>query len=53
VVAPNWQFDGRIESARAMPLGFDGRAAATGVRFNGFYLFATFKDVAPQHDARA
>ena len=33
-----WSFGGRIDVA-AGPVGFDGRAAATAVRFNGFYLF--------------
>jgi hypothetical protein len=41
VTGPLWQFDGRVEGADA-PLGFDGKAAAAGVRFNGFYLFADF-----------
>src|SRR4051812_24387863 len=36
VVGPHWRFEGRLESPRAMPLGFDKHAAATGVRFNGF-----------------
>lgn len=52
VVGPHWQFDGRIDSPRAGPLGFDGRAAATGVRFNGFYLFASFQKAALQWDRR-
>jgi hypothetical protein len=41
VTGPHWQFDGRVEGSQA-PLGFDDKAAATGVRFNGFYLFASF-----------
>lgn len=46
LVAPQWRFDGRIDSPAGVPLGFDGRAAATGVRFNGFYLFASFQESA-------
>jgi hypothetical protein len=42
VTSPLWQFEGRVEGAEA-PLGFDGRAAMAGVRFNGFYLFASFE----------
>ncbi len=30
-----------------LPLGFDRRAAKTGVRFNGFYLFASFQKDRP------
>ena len=37
-IGGDWTFGGRIESDSAPP-GFDGRAAATAVRFNGFYLF--------------
>jgi hypothetical protein len=39
---PHWVFEGKLENAQQAPLGFDHRAAATGVRFNGFYLFAAF-----------
>jgi len=42
LVEPNWQFGGRTDGADA-PLGFDRKAAMEGVRFNGFYLFATFQ----------
>ena len=42
VVEPHWQFGGRIDGPDA-PLGFDRKAAMEGVRFNGFYLFATFQ----------
>lgn len=46
VASPRWQFGGRLDTGEA-PLGFDREAAATGVRFNGFYLFASFsKDAA-------
>lgn len=41
VISPQWQFGGRLEGSEA-PLGFDREAALTGVRFNGFYLFASF-----------
>ena len=34
-----WTFGGRVESPDRAPPGFDGRAAATAVRYNGFYLF--------------
>ena len=46
VVGPQWRFEGRLENPRAGPLGFDRQAAATGVRFNGFYLFASFQEIA-------
>jgi hypothetical protein len=38
-----WEFGGRLDGHRAIPLGFDKRAAAAAVRFNGFYLFADFR----------
>ncbi len=41
VTGPQWQFSGRLDCGNA-PLGFDKQAAMTGVRFNGFYLFASF-----------
>lgn len=34
-----WTFGGRIEDSSARTIGFDGKAADTSVRFNGFYLF--------------
>lgn len=34
-----WTFGGKIEEASGRPPGFDGKAAATAVRYNGFYLF--------------
>jgi hypothetical protein len=46
VTEPNWQFGGRLESQEA-PLGFDRKAAVEGVRFNGFYLFASFQKDRP------
>jgi hypothetical protein len=39
----SWEFGGRIDGGRDIPLGFDARAAATAIRFNGFYLFADFR----------
>jgi len=42
VVGPHWEFEGRVDG-REPPLGFDGKAAVAGVRFNGFYLFANFQ----------
>ncbi|WP_425486944.1 hypothetical protein [Microvirga thermotolerans] len=44
VTAPQWEFAGRVDGRRQKPLGFDEKAAATGVRFNGFYLFASFQE---------
>ena len=41
VISPQWQFGGRLDGSET-PLGFDRQAAMTGVRFNGFYLFASF-----------
>jgi hypothetical protein len=37
-----WSYSGRIGGRDHLPLGFDAKAAAAGVRFNGFYLFADF-----------
>jgi hypothetical protein len=42
LTAPQWAFSGKIEAEQVAPLGFDARAAAAGVRFNGFHLFADF-----------
>ena len=36
-----WTFGGKLDDRSDIPLDFDGRAAETGVRFNGFYLFQT------------
>ncbi|MFC6789258.1 hypothetical protein ACFQE0_06210 [Methylobacterium komagatae] len=36
-----WTFTGKLEDGCRTPLDFDGRAADTAVRFNGFYLFQT------------
>ena len=41
VTAERWEFSGKADRGAA-PVGFDGAAAATGVRFNGFYLFQGF-----------
>ncbi|GJD68964.1 hypothetical protein [Methylobacterium gnaphalii] len=37
-----WSFSGKIEEHSTRTPGFDGRVAATSVRFNGFYLFQSF-----------
>ncbi len=42
VTADRWEFSGKADRDGAAPVGFDGTAAATGVRFNGFYLFQGF-----------
>jgi len=39
----SWEFGGRVDGRRNVPLGFDARAAAASVRFNGFYLFSDFR----------
>jgi hypothetical protein len=49
VISPYWEFEGRVDGPDAAPLGFDRQAAATGVRFNGFYLFASFRRDAAGH----
>lgn len=49
VTGPRWTFYGRVGDGREPPLGFDGKAAETGVRFNGFYLFAGFRKTARDH----
>ena len=38
---PHWRFDGRFETQR--PTGFRPESRHEGVRFNGFYLFASFQ----------
>lgn len=38
-----WEFRGRIDGGRSGPMGFDRKAAAFGVRFNGFHLFPDFQ----------
>jgi hypothetical protein len=42
VTAPVWEFSGRLEESGARPFGFDTKAAAAGVRYNGFHLFPCF-----------
>jgi hypothetical protein len=37
-----WEFSGKADQQRKAPVGFNRSAAATGVRFNGFYLFEAF-----------
>ena len=39
--AGRWTFGGKLGGDSRPPLDFDDRAAATAVRFNGFYLFQT------------
>jgi hypothetical protein len=34
-----WTFEQPLRPLQARPPGFDSKAAHTGVRFNGFYLF--------------
>jgi hypothetical protein len=38
-----WEFSGKAHQGEA-PVGFNRSAAATGVRFNGFYLFEGFSN---------
>jgi hypothetical protein len=42
LTADRWEFSGKADHAVAPPVGFNGSAAATGVRFNGFYIFQGF-----------
>ena len=44
--APVWEFSGRVLDEAARPLGFDGRAAQAGARFNGYHLFPCFRSEA-------
>jgi hypothetical protein len=37
-----WEFSGKAGPQSSAPVGFNGAAAVTGVRFNGFYLFQGF-----------
>lgn len=43
VTAERWEFGGRLEDKQDPPLGFDMKAAAAAVRFNGFYIFAEYR----------
>ncbi len=42
VTADLWEFSGKIDDGLSAPVGFVGEAAASGIRFNGFYLFQGF-----------
>ena len=37
-----WEFSGKADHQISAPVGFNGMAAVTAVRFNGFYLFEGF-----------
>ncbi|GJE55282.1 MULTISPECIES: hypothetical protein [Methylobacterium] len=39
VTGGRWSFGGKVDEHAVGTPGFDGKAAATSVRFNGFYLF--------------
>lgn len=39
VTGSRWSFGGRIDDEAAVPEGFDGVAASSAVRSNGYYLF--------------
>jgi hypothetical protein len=39
IVAEAWTFEGILRPHNVAPPGFHERAAKTGVRYNGFYLF--------------
>ena len=39
IVSEQWLYEGFARPQDAQPAGFNDRAAAAGVRFNGFYLF--------------
>jgi hypothetical protein len=43
LTARRWEFSGRLDGHRKEPVGFDGKAAAASMRFNGFYLFPDFE----------
>lgn len=43
VTSRTWEFSGRFDGNRDAPVGFDSKAAVTGVRFNGFYIFSDFR----------
>ena len=44
VTEPLWVFEGKVDHSGRLPLGFDAKAAAAGVRFNGFYIYSSFRD---------
>ena len=39
----DWEFGGKVDETRRSPRGFDPKAAAATVRYNGFYLFQDFR----------
>ena len=45
LTADVWEFSGKTDQQHGAPLGFNGAAAVTGVRFNGFYIFAGFSSL--------
>jgi hypothetical protein len=42
IAGPAWEYADKISEWRAAPIEFSPRAAAEGMRLNGFYLFLTF-----------
>jgi hypothetical protein len=42
VTGDRWEFSGKADGQSTAPVGFNGTAAVTGVRFNGFYIFEVF-----------
>lgn len=44
ITEKGWDFARKLVEPTAAPIGFDARAAAQGVRFNGFYLFQNFSE---------
>jgi hypothetical protein len=46
-----WEFAGKVDGRLPPPIGFDRRAASSGVRFNGFYLFQAFSGQRRCHES--
>jgi hypothetical protein len=43
IAGESWEFSGRISAGSREHAGFDGHAASTAARYNGFYLFHSLR----------
>ena len=51
IAEQTWSFGGKLTEAAAAPMGFNASAAAASIRFNGFYLFQSFRKPVPVQPA--
>ena len=51
IAEETWIFDGKVTEMTAAPMGFHASAAAASIRFNGFYLFQSFRKPVPVQPA--